>query len=324
MSCPACGAPLVSGQDRCGGCGTLLGPPVEGSLAPNPAPLRDLPGARRREREKTWKDEVRERVRHRKQEKSRDRELPLFKDEAAAAERPDEPEQEPHADPAPVRIPEMTLGEPLEASRDVGLAEPRPDAGPDLEDLPLHVAPGVPLHAAEIGRELEPEPARPAPRLDTSREEWPLGAPGVSPEAPVERPAFVAERARAAAVDLSFLATLWAVVVYFAYFAGRGAHVGAAQLVRTWPWLVGYMAFLGLVYAAYFTGTTGQTLGKILGNLRVVDTAGRPPGYLRSFVRAGLGALGILLAGLGLVPMLLDPARRGFHDKLLGTRVVRQ
>jgi uncharacterized RDD family membrane protein YckC len=56
----------------------------------------------------------------------------------------------------------------------------------------------------------------------------------------------------------------------------------------------------------------------------VVDTAGRPPGYLRSFVRAGIGGLGVLLAGLGAAPMLVDPARRAFHDKLFGTRVVRK
>jgi uncharacterized RDD family membrane protein YckC len=129
---------------------------------------------------------------------------------------------------------------------------------------------------------------------------------------------------RAAAIDLLFLALLWSVVVYFAYFAGRGAQVGTVQLLRTWPWLVGYLSFLGLTYAAYFTGTTGQTLGKILGELRVVDTAGRPPGYLRSFVRAGIGGLGVLLAGLGMAPMLVDPARRAFHDKLFGTRVVRK
>ena len=57
--------------------------------------------------------------------------------------------------------------------------------------------------------------------------------------------------------------------------------------------------------------------------LRVVDAAGHPPGYLRAFVRALLGACGVLAAGLGLLPMMFDPARRAFHDRLFRTRVIK-
>ena len=334
MSCPACGAPRIAGQDRCGACGALLAPPVEGALAPNPSPARDVTGIRRRgERDKNWKDEVRDRVRHRKQEKVRDKtkeqELPLFRDEAADPVRQEAPQVkvEPEAPPPVPRAPEMSLGEPPAEEPRVdpyALTAEVADTGPDADDLPLNVAPpAMPLERSEAERESGlHEPKR--EELREEPREWSLDAREAHPESPVERPAFAGERARAAAVDLLFLASLWAVVVYFAYFAGRAASAGTAQLLRTWPWLAGYLAFLGLAYAAYFTGTTGQTLGKILGGLRVVDTAGRPPGYLRSFVRAGIGGLGVLLAGLGLAPILMDPARRAFHDKLFGTRVVRQ
>ena len=84
----------------------------------------------------------------------------------------------------------------------------------------------------------------------------------------------------------------------------------------------GYLAFLGLLYALYFTGTTGQTLGKMAAGLHVVDAAGRPPGYIRAFVRAAFGACGLLAAGLGLC-RYFDPARRAFHDRLLRTRVIK-
>ena len=345
MSCPACGAPRIAGQDRCGACGAILAPPVEGALAPNPAPSRDVPGLRRRgEREKTWKDEVRERVRHRKQEKARDerkeQELPLFRDEpteAGSAQEPAPPPEPvaPVMQPAIPREPEMSLGEPPPGSGAVdpyALTEKLSEDEPALDDLPLILAPPStpaeerPPRTPAVQDLAPPEMSRES--LDEARREeprgWSLDAPETHADAPVERPAFAGERARAAAVDLLFLSTLYAVVVYFAYFAGRAAPAGAAQLVRTWPWLVGYLSFLGLTYAAYFTGTTGQTLGKILGGLRVVDKGGRPPGYMRSFVRAGLGGLGVLAAGAGLLPMLVDPARRAFHDKLLGTRVVRQ
>jgi uncharacterized RDD family membrane protein YckC len=107
------------------------------------------------------------------------------------------------------------------------------------------------------------------------------------------------------------------------YFASRAARVPIAGLLPAWPWLFGYLSFLGLAYATYFTGTTGQTLGKMLLELRVVDTTGQPPGYLRAFLRAALGAVSCAAAGLGVLPMVFDPARRGLHDRALRTRVVR-
>ena len=152
-------------------------------------------------------------------------------------------------------------------------------------------------------------------------DEWPLELQPEVPESrPVERPALLAERLRAAAVDVALLSGLWSVVVYF---ASRAARVSLMGLFPAWPWLTGYLAFLGLVYAAYFTGTTGQTLGKIVFALRVVDTAGQPPGYSRALARAALGTLSVLAAGLGLVPMAFDPARRALHDRAFRTRVIR-
>mgnify|MGYP006866169081 CR=1 FL=1 len=50
---------------------------------------------------------------------------------------------------------------------------------------------------------------------------------------------------------------------FVVYFASRAAHTTVLGLRPAWPYLLGYLAFLGLVYATYFTGTTGQTLGKI-------------------------------------------------------------
>ncbi len=60
----------------------------------------------------------------------------------------------------------------------------------------------------------------------------------------------------------------------------------------------------------------------MMAGLRVVDAKGRPPGYLKASLRAMAGALGTALAGLGLIPMALDPARRALHDRLLQTRVI--
>jgi uncharacterized RDD family membrane protein YckC len=290
--------------------------PVEGALAPDPQltpparnkgePLREIPGLKKRER--TWKDEVKDRVRDRRQRRSGSTDLPLFREE-------DEPS---------LAEPEPEAEEPRSGIRDLGSA-------PDLpaDDLPLRpveapIAPSRPAAPIAASRPQPPLTRRtPEPALDeeAAEEEWPL-EPALRPEAlrPVERPARVVERMGAAAIDVALLAVLFGVVVYF---ASRAAQVAVPRLLPSWPFLAAYLAFLGLAYAAYFTGTTGQTLGKIAAGLRVVDAAGHPPGFLKALVRAALGALGIAAAGLGAVPMFLDPAARGLHDRLLKTRVVK-
>lgn len=307
MTCPACSKPLLAGQDRCPSCGAVVAPRVEGALAPDPLapsgkvqPLREIPGLRKRER--TWKDEVRERVRHRRREKAGERELPLFR----------ETEDDAQALP-PDALPATEEGPfPYATTEKMELGE-----GPT--DLPLR-----PLEelAARPGEETNPEVEGRAHEEEVPLErEWRFGLeqpPTAS--RPVERPARFVERMQAAAVDLGLLLGLWAIVVYF---AGRAAHVSLRGLLPAWPYLVGYLAFLGLVYAGYFTGTTGQTLGKIMAGLRVVDTAGQPPGYVRAFLRAFLGALGAALLFAGFVPMFFDPARRALHDRILRTRVVK-
>jgi uncharacterized RDD family membrane protein YckC len=346
VSCPACGEALDRQRERCPACGALIAPAVDGALAPLPssvtpaargreAPGRDPGGLKKRER--SWQDEVKDRVRHRRQRRGGETELPLFRQEEDEA--PRESLAPPAAPEAPPRErddrdPEPRASEPeaWNESGDAALAEETPLLSPtegELQDLPLRVA-----ERLEAPPDPEPAPGRayagvePAAddvygALDDPRsgaEEW-LDLPSKPPEArPVERPALPQERLQAAAIDLSLLVGVWTVVVYF---ASRAAHVSLASLRPSGPWLLAYLAFLGLVYASYFTGTTGQTLGKMVTGLRVLHSSSRPPGYLRAFLRAGAGALGILSVGLGLLPMMFDPARRALHDRLFGTRVVK-
>ena len=303
MNCPACGQPLTLGAPRCASCGTLIAPPSEGSLAPDPAasgsktePLRALPGARKRER--TWKDEVRERVRHRRRERTGS-ELPLFPEEDAS--QADARATALLEDPAPgvtgslvLEPAEDALDLPLRQVRDIEAPDPSP-ARPELrfEEMPVEEEPQA---------EEEPE----FPRIDS------LYA--------VERPARPFERAQAAMLDLGLLVGMWALVVYF---AARAAHTDLSGLAPAWPWLVAFLAGLGLAYAGYFTGVTGQTLGKQAFGLRVVTTFGQPPGPLVAVGRAVLAVVGIAAAFTGLLPILFDPAKRAVHDRLLRTRVIK-
>jgi uncharacterized RDD family membrane protein YckC len=285
---------------------------VEGALAPDPSaggsktePLRELPGARKRER--SWRDEVRERVRHRRRERTGG-ELPLFPEEDTrlAEARPAPPVEEPT---------------PAETDAPVFAFEDDPPLDLPLRETPDHEpSEAAPERAASrfepAGRfeELAPddmplaeEELADLPRIDSLR-------------AAVERPARPLERAQAALVDLGLLVGMWALVVYF---AGRAAHTDLAGLAQSWPWLLAFLAGLGLAYATYFTGVTGQTLGKLTFGLRVVKTDGQPPGPLVALGRAALAVVGIAAAFAGLLPIVFDPAKRALHDRLLRTRVIK-
>ncbi|MFJ1755240.1 RDD family protein [Kitasatospora sp. NPDC088134] len=89
--------------------------------------------------------------------------------------------------------------------------------------------------------------------------------------------------------------------------------------------LLGALLVFGLLYQVLPIARTGQTFGKRLARVRVVAAGGsRPPGFGRSLLRWPLRGLGTLLLLLGPLAALLDrPARRGWHDRLARTRVVR-
>jgi uncharacterized RDD family membrane protein YckC len=302
MTCPACGEPISGGGQRCSSCGAMVQPPSEGALAPAPAPtnlktepLRQIPALQKKDRP-TWKDEVRERVRHRRRRRHPETEgaLPLF----------EEKERHPIAPPT---------GE-AQRAEDLPLQRLVEDSGPSAPETPAAFEPRSRYTLDGPGFDQDPEPAE--------TDEWSLGAIPTRIDEPraVERPAFLGERARAAALDAAFLGVLASLVVYF---ASRRAGVPLQGLRPVWPYLLGYVVFLCLFYATYFTGATGQTLGKLATGLRVADRQGAPPTYSRALLRAVLGTLGIGLGLAGLAPMLFDPARRAFHDRVFKTRVIR-
>lgn len=108
-------------------------------------------------------------------------------------------------------------------------------------------------------------------------------------------------------------------LLILAFGSSRPASLGAVALA--WAVTVGYETWL--------TTATGQTVGKRAVGIRVVDRAtARPPRNQASFRRAALPpVLGTVLPGLGwFLPYLWavwDPSRRGLHDRVAGTIVVR-
>jgi uncharacterized RDD family membrane protein YckC len=96
------------------------------------------------------------------------------------------------------------------------------------------------------------------------------------------------------------------------------------------PILLGLFLF-GAVYTIVPTAVWGQTLGKIaVGTRVVVEADGTLPGWGRSAVRWALPGLAGRLPVIGLVvslaitvSLLVDPRRRGLHDRVAGTIVVK-
>lgn len=119
-------------------------------------------------------------------------------------------------------------------------------------------------------------------------------------------------------------------------------------LARVLPASGAWIVVIGLLVAngVVLVATTGRTVGMHVLDLRIVDAIdGRSPGWLRSTVRFGvLAGPGVILAALGplagpgldqvlrgvanlwlvvcVAPILVDPYRRGLHDRAAATLVV--
>ena len=83
-------------------------------------------------------------------------------------------------------------------------------------------------------------------------------------------------------------------------------------------------AGVSLAYHALFTGAWGQTPGKMVFGLTVARADGGLPTYGQAAWRwtASWVALGLL--GVGLLMIAVTPRKRGLHDMLAGTIVLRQ
>src|SRR5687768_6722005 len=146
--------------------------------------------------------------------------------------------------------------------------------------------------------------------------------------APAASPADVAPiipRMLAAIVDLGLLLGMDAVVLRLTLQI-CGLEFADAAAIPPIP----FAAFLVLLnggYVAAFTAAGGQTIGKMLTGIRVVTSEEDAWSDRVPVGSSALRALGYLVAalpaGLGFLPVLLGADRRGFHDRLAHTRVVR-
>lgn len=108
------------------------------------------------------------------------------------------------------------------------------------------------------------------------------------------------------------------------YFTLRVSRLAATEVLLLPPVpLVAFLLILNGGYLALFTAACGQTVGKMAFGLKVVSSGGGPLTIGRALLRVVVFLLSALPAGLGLLPAAFDRGRRGLHDRLAATRVVR-
>jgi uncharacterized RDD family membrane protein YckC len=201
------------------------------------------------------------------------------------------------------------------------------DVLPEDEPLVRPAAPGAPL-AVRRSTPSRPRLAMPARAPERPTDPGlPLDSAGAaSMEGPGDvegegEVATVGRRLGAAALDWLMLLALDAGVVYFTLRVSRLAPSEIALLPPI-PMVV-FLLLLNGGYLALFTAATGQTIGKMAVGVRVVPVGEGPLTVGRALLRVVALIAGALPAGLGLLPVAFDGGRRGLHDRLAKTRVVR-
>jgi uncharacterized RDD family membrane protein YckC len=161
--------------------------------------------------------------------------------------------------------------------------------------------------------DLTPQESAPAIRRN------PAG--NTSRDATAVQDAGIPSRLIAAAIDLLILGAVDALVIYFTLRI-VGLTLQDLPSLPKGPMIAFLLVQNGGYLVAFTAG--GQTLGKMVAGIRVV--AADPVSTLdvgHALVREAMWLLLAAPAGLGFLPALFTRDRRGLHDRLAGTRVVR-
>jgi uncharacterized RDD family membrane protein YckC len=144
-------------------------------------------------------------------------------------------------------------------------------------------------------------------------------------------------RAVAGAIDL---AVVLPVAAFLGWIAGKISGVGLPAMKINWfdidLWIDLILAMdsglvmamvltwgIGLTYLSVFHIVRGQTLGMKIMKMKVVDLYGDSPSIRRCFLRVLGYVASIATLGLGFLWIGFDSEKRGLHDWIAGTYVVR-
>jgi len=128
---------------------------------------------------------------------------------------------------------------------------------------------------------------------------------------------------------LAFL-TDWAILFlpnsifwFFISLSSSLSELGFGLVVYLLVWLLPLLA-LGFLYSSLLTYYFGGTLGKILTGLRVTDEKGGRLTLKRIIFRQTVGyGFSFTLFGLGFLSVIKDPLKQAWHDKAVGSLVLK-
>lgn len=78
----------------------------------------------------------------------------------------------------------------------------------------------------------------------------------------------------------------------------------------------------GAAYSIGMIGNSGQTLGMMAMNIKVIRTDGRPPGFGVAAIRWIGAILSGCILGIGYLFILFTPEKQALHDMIASTYVV--
>jgi len=141
-----------------------------------------------------------------------------------------------------------------------------------------------------------------------------------SAAASTDTAAGLGRRALAALIDHAILFG----IDVFVFFSTLRMTALTTEEWRSLP-LLPFLAFLLFMKVAYFSSFTamgGQTIGKMAARIRVVADDQLMMDPARAIKRTLTGVVSLASLGLGLIPALIAPDRRAFHDRVAHTHVV--
>lgn len=234
------------------------------------------------------------------------------------------------AEEPPAPSPAMALASTPEPARAASETAAADDAALPFDDAPIVPPPAArpPLAVRRSTPELprhRPRTTRPVRSEPLQLEAEPHGRGPASDivASLMETPALSA-RVSAGLIDTALLVAIDLTVLFLTLrITGLQNTFDDVRVLPPIPF-TGFLALLAFSYVAAFTVAGGQTVGKMIMNLRVIGDDGRPVDAAGGMLRAAGCMLVPVTFGLSYVPALVTSDHRALHDRLAGTRVVRE
>lgn len=131
-------------------------------------------------------------------------------------------------------------------------------------------------------------------------------------------------------IILSFIATLLFIIGIAALWLSFSFTLSGSTWGRITGLTVSFfilyhlvLGIVGMLYFTYFHGTVGQTPGKMILGLKVIQADGKAMNLGIAFLRWVGYAVSSLVFYLGFIWIAFDKRKRGWHDRIAGTIVIR-